>query len=148
MARKPMTYSIRKSRLAAFAACLAVSAGHAAAEEAYFKTPSGNIYCAYFDYDTVPEVRCDIQAFTATGAKRPADCDLDWGGAFAIAANSGKGAMLCHGDTVISPDARTLSYGRAFKGGGLTCTSETSGLTCNNARGHGFFLSKAKQKVF
>lgn len=129
-------------------AVIAAWTAPALAEEAYFKTPSGNIHCAYFDYDDPPEVRCDIQSFTPTMGKRPADCDLDWGDAFAVTSESKRGTMVCHGDTVISDQARTLAYGKTWKGDGIACSSETSGLTCKNAKGHGFSLSKAKQKVF
>lgn len=120
----------------------------ARAEDAYFRTPSKNIHCAYDDYDGTPYVRCDISNFTPTAAKRPADCDLEWGDSFAIGANDREGYTLCHGDTVISTEARTLDYGHNFKRGGITCASETSGLTCKNGKGHGFFISKAKQRVF
>jgi len=113
----------------------------------YFKTPSGNIHCAYYDVGDGPEVRCDLRNFTSS-LKRPADCDLDWGYAFAVGAKSGKGAVLCAGDTVISPEAKILGYGKTFSEGALTCLSETGGLACKNKRGHGFSLSRAKQRVF
>ena len=138
------------TRTIAIAALLACSiCGTAAwAEEAYFKTPSKNIYCAYFDYDGRPEVRCDIRSFTSTMGKAPSDCDLEWGDAFAIGANDKKGSVICHGDTVISDQARTLGYGEAWKGSGITCMSQEAGLTCLNRKGHGFTLSKKQQKVF
>ena len=120
----------------------------AQAGEAYFKIPSGNLYCAYFDYDGPPEVRCDIKSFTPTLGKRPADCDLDWGDAFAITATARKGSIVCHGDTVISDQAATLGYGKSWNGTDITCTSETSVLTCKNAKGHGFILSRREQNVF
>ena len=45
----------------ALAAMLAVTATTAYADSANFKSPSGNIFCGYFDYDGPPEVRCDIR---------------------------------------------------------------------------------------
>ncbi|MFO0992491.1 MAG: DUF6636 domain-containing protein [Hyphomicrobiales bacterium] len=125
---------------------VACGSAHASGEFIYFKTPSGNIQCSWYDIDG-PEVRCDIRNFTSS-LQRPADCDLDWGYAFAVGANSGKGAALCAGDTVASPEAEILEYGRTFSQGGLSCVSETKGLTCKNGKGHGFSLSRAKQRVF
>jgi len=128
---------------------LIASAGFAQAgdEFIYFKTPSGNIHCAWYDMDQGPEVRCDIRNFTAS-FKRPSDCELDWGFAFAVGAKSSKGAVLCAGDTVISPDAKVLAYGKTFSEGGISCASGTNGLTCKNRKGHGFSLSRAKQRIF
>ena len=42
----------------------------------------------------------------------------------------------------------TLGYGEVIEQAGLKCRSERKGLTCKNGRGHGFFLSKAKQELF
>ena len=120
----------------------------ALAEDFYFKTPSGNINCGYFDYDGQPYVRCDINTFKPSGTPPPADCDLDWGDSFGIGAADLIGDMICHGDTVISQESRTLPYGSSWSEGGITCTSEKRGLTCKNRKGHGFFLSRAKQDVF
>jgi hypothetical protein len=120
----------------------------ALAEEAYFKTPSNNIYCMYFDDGETAELRCDISEYKPSNTQPPDGCDLDWGGAFVIDAKANRGTMLCHGDTVISGEAKTLRYGTSWQGGGITCTSEKAGLTCENSKGHGFFLSRAKQKVF
>lgn len=136
------------TRLLAAVAVLAASAAPALAEEAYFKTPSGNIHCMYDDYEGTAYVRCDISNYTPTMGKPPADCDLDWGGAFAIGASDRRGSVICHGDTVISPEARALAYGKSFRRGGINCLSEQNGLTCENAAGHGFFLSRARQRVF
>ena len=38
--------------------------------------------------------------------------------------------------------------GRAWSGGGITCTSATTGLTCRNRGGHGFFLSRERWRTF
>lgn len=124
---------------------LGMSAAHA--EDLYFRSPSGNIYCGYFSYDGQTAIRCDIRAFTPS-YKRPADCDLDYGGAFEITPNANRGSVLCYGDTVMSPDARVLAYGRSIDRGGMTCVSAQTGMTCTNAKGHGFSIARAKQKVF
>ena len=113
-----------------------------------FRSPSDNIHCAYDDYDGTPYIRCDIMNYTPTIGGRPADCDLEWGDAFEIGPGYARGEVICHGDTVRAPDALVLGYGKTFTQGGLTCNSEQSGLTCRNRKGHGFFLSRARQKVF
>ncbi|NJM29312.1 MAG: hypothetical protein HC855_03580 [Rhizobiales bacterium] len=130
--------------------CVFVSAGSAKvhAESFSFKTPSGNIFCGYDDFDGTPQLRCDIRNYTPTAEPRPADCELDWGGAFGIAADGTSGIMICHGDTVATPDAKTLPYDTTWERGGIRCSSMQTGMTCRNAAGHGFFLSRAKQDVF
>ena len=53
-----------------------------------FRSPSNNIACQYFDYDRQHTLRCDIMEATVT-ARRPADCDLEWGKAFEMDAKGG-----------------------------------------------------------
>ena len=137
-------------RLPLLTLTFALMAGSSAArsEDFYFKTPSDNIYCAYYDNDGKALVRCDIKSYTPTTPKRPADCDLDWGYAFEIAAGNKRGYIICGGDTVISPEAKALPYGSVWTRKGIECSSETTGITCTNRRGHGFSLSRAEQRVF
>ena len=137
-------------RLPLLSLMLALMAGSSAAsaEAFYFKTPSGNIYCSYDDNDGQAYVRCDIKSYTPTTRKRPADCDLDWGFAFAIGAKDKRGSILCAGDTVINPQAEALPYGTSWKRKGITCSIEETGVTCTNRSGHGFFISRAEQRVF
>jgi hypothetical protein len=127
------------------ALCLSTLSLPAAAQEVFFQTPSGNIHCAIFD-GTWPVARCDLRDFTASFA-RPADCDLDWGHAFEVHAD-GPAQPVCAGDTVAVPDAPVLGYGTSTTYGGITCTSAQTGLTCTNAEGRGFRLSKARQSLF
>ncbi len=137
-------------RLCLLTMTLALVAGSSAAmaEEFYFKTPSDNIYCGYDDNDGKAYVRCDIKSYTPTTRKRPADCELDWGYAFAIGALDKRGSILCAGDTVINPQAEALSYGTSWKRKSITCGIEETGVTCANRKGRGFFLSRAEQRVF
>ena len=109
-----------------------------------FKSPSGNIHCQYFDR----ELRCDIAQLAAPVPPKPRDCELDWGRAFAIDANSRSGARLCHGDTAMDNSLPVLAYGNVWRRDGFTCTSEQTGVTCSNALGHGFSLSRAVQRLF
>lgn len=112
-----------------------------------FQTPSGNIACYMEGGDGF--ARCDIGAMTAQShAKRPADCDLDFGHGFGIAADAARGEALCYGDTVAMPDLPVLDYGQAVSLAGISCTSAKTGMRCVNAAGHGFDISKAKQDLF
>jgi hypothetical protein len=111
-----------------------------------FQSPTKNVACQYFDYDKQNTLRCDIMEATVT-ARRPADCDLEWGKAFEMNAKGGA-ARICYGDTVIDKSLPVLAYGDVWQRGGFTCRSEQSGLTCFNAMQHGFSLSRAEQKVF
>lgn len=60
----------------------------------------------------------------------------------------GSGELICYGDAVVGQSVFTLNYGENIDQAGLRCMSEKKGLTCKNERGHGFFLSKARQEVF
>lgn len=113
----------------------------------FFHSPSGNIHCliATGDY---PEARCDMRVLTPSHTTPPADCDLDWGAAFAVARESRKGYLACVGDTVEVADSVELGYGQSLSLGGITCTSEKTGVSCTNPAGHGFALAKARQKLF
>ncbi|MDP3692634.1 DUF6636 domain-containing protein [Bradyrhizobium sp.] len=111
-----------------------------------FRSPSNNIACQYFDYDRQIALRCDIMEATVT-ARRPADCDLEWGKAFEMSAR-GSAVRLCYGDTVMDKALPVLAYGEVWQRGGFTCTSEQSGVTCFNADRRGFKLARAKQELF
>lgn len=127
---------------------LLVLSGTARAQSgpAGFQSPSKNIACQYFDYDKQNTIRCDIAEATVS-ARRPADCDLEWGKAFEMR-SKGNASRICYGDTVIEKSLPALSYGEVWQRGGFTCTSEQSGVTCFNADRHGFLLARAKQEIF
>ena len=113
----------------------------------YFHSPTGNIACALMSGEFAG-ARCDMRSLTQSFPKRPVDCELDWGDSFAIAAGARQGVVLCHGDTVMDPNAMVLGYEQSATLGEITCTSETSGMTCLNAKGHGFSIAKAAQHLF
>ena len=125
---------------------LFVPAANAQSGSVGFQSPSKNIACAYFDYDNQNTLRCDIMEATVT-ARRPADCDLDWGKAFEMRSKGGA-VRLCYGDTVMDPKMPVLAYGAVWQRGGFTCTSEQTGVTCFNADRRGFSLARAKQELF
>lgn len=111
------------------------------------QTPSGNIHCQMFVLDKQATLRCDIAQMT-TRPRRPADCDLEWGDAFEVAARAANATRICHGDTVMDKALPVLAYGDVWQRDGFSCTSEPTGLTCFNADRHGFSLSKATQTIF
>ncbi|MBI1172196.1 hypothetical protein GC209_12405 [bacterium] len=112
-----------------------------------FRSPTGNIGCL-FDVGAVTEVRCDITQLNRSFTRRPEDCDLDWGDSFAVAGGDGFGRLVCHGDTVADPGAEVLDYGSSLSYGGVVCVSAKTGVTCQNAKGHGFTLARRLQRVF
>jgi len=134
----PMLFALSLLTLAAPA--------HAQSGPAGFQSPSKNIACRYFDHDKQNILRCDISAME-TKPRRPADCDLDYGGAFEMNAK-GPAARICHGDTVMDNSLPVLAYGEVWQRGGFTCKSEQTGFTCFNTDRRGFSLARAKQEVF
>lgn len=116
-----------------------------------FKMPSNRIFCQSFnarsEQQAAPGLRCDITGLEVF-PPRPPDCDLEWGDAFEVSGIDSLGTRVCHGDTTIDESLPVLHYGAVWRFNGITCTSETTGLTCLNSYGHGFRLSKAAQKVF
>jgi len=127
---------------------LLLLASPAAADEfLQFQSPTGNIHC-YIATGDYAEVRCDMIELTPTYRQAPQGCDMDWGAYFTVGLSSRKGALACVGDTAINPDSVVLGYGKSIQLGGFECSSEKTGMTCTNPGGHGFTLSKAKQRLF
>jgi hypothetical protein len=132
--------------LIAIAALVAAgSAGSTATVFVTFQTPSKNINCGFSDRPNY--LRCDIQSGLKPLPRRPANCDVDFGGAVGMT-TTGRGEALCVGDTVRDPRARVLQYGSTWRRAGFTCVSLRTGLRCTNRRGHGFLLSRARSQLF
>lgn len=125
------------------AAAFAAPASVGAASPAAFSTPSTNIGCVYF----APALRCDIRNGLSPKAPRPAGCPsyTDWGQGLTLGPKSA--GIVCAGDTALGAP-NVLGYGKTWHRGSITCTSRTTGLTCRNARGHGFFLSRESWRRF
>lgn len=126
--------------IAVFVLALPVSA-----QATGFKSPSGNIHC-YLDANYGPYARCDI-TYVDRPPRTPTYCDLDYGQAFGVDERS-RGEALCAGDTVKDDRNPVLNYGSSISQGGITCVSEETGMSCENARGHGFTLSRRTQRVY
>jgi hypothetical protein len=105
--------------------------------------PSKNIYCVIYG----DRLRCEIVSQLNPMPPQPASCNLDWGNGLSLL-KVGKPFVTCAGDTVFSPNYKTLAYGKSWSKGGFICKSRTNGLTCTNPRGNGFFLNREEWKVF
>jgi hypothetical protein len=111
-----------------------------------FVTPSGNIHCVYFGYDDAG-LRCGIDQVSNKLPPRPADCDLDWGTEFWLGIKAKRAERICHGDTSAGAYP-VLPYGATWTRPGIVCQSERTGVSCRNAQGAGFELSRARQRLF
>jgi hypothetical protein len=118
-------------------------------EATEFRSPTGNIVCAFSDNEGLQQVRCDIinHADAPPLLPMPDDCDADWGNMF-IVGKSGKAGLECAGDLAANPTAKPLNYGDVINKYGITCLSEKAGMSCVNGNGHGFIVSRAQQKLF
>jgi hypothetical protein len=118
-----------------------------------FRSPSGNISC--FVVPGKPSVlRCSIPHASYAAALQGrcmARASLDWHG-FELAARA-TGAITCSGGVLYSPDTQrpsyvVLPYGRRWRREGFTCLSRQSGVTCENATGHGLLLSRTSWRAW
>jgi len=136
-------------------ALLAAGAQAAAQATGFFETPSHNIVCLY-GYGThvpTPYLECGIASGLRPAPPRSApDCRvLDYtANRIALTPAGRPQPIACSGDAgpFADPSARELPYGTVWHGGGFSCASASSGLTCRNAAGHGFFLSRASWHGF
>ncbi len=111
----------------------------------YFETLSHNIGC-YLDSKSV---RCDIREHDWTAPPKPQYCikaGVDWGGGVSVAAH--RASIVCAGDTTLGGPG-LLGYGHSARRGPISCTSRAAGITCRNTdTDHGFFLSRARYRLF
>jgi hypothetical protein len=127
---------------------LAFGSSVAAAKSAKFvafKTPSGNIGCIYSDGPNY--LRCDIRSGLKPTPRHPSGCREDYGDSLSMN-GTGRAHLVCHGDTALEPSARVVAYGGSIRVGPFTCKSRTTGLTCTNASGRGWFLSRESYRLF
>ena len=132
--------------LLAAAAALAALAATPAASATYkpFHTPSHKVRCAYFKDSRSTSLRCDANyRIKPIGQRRCTEGDF---GASVAMSATGRAHGICVSDAIDT--GFTAHYGRTYHLGPFTCTSRTSGLRCRNAKGHGWFLSTARQELF
>lgn len=127
----------------------------------YFSAPSRNINCIYDSGSPATgkaSIRCDIGQFTPSLKTVPPQsreeievvgrCTPARMRAFVIEQDATAPATFCPTDAPISDQQTILGYGLTIQRGGFTCSSETTGIRCQNNRGHGFSLSRNAQKLF
>jgi hypothetical protein len=124
-------------------AAVAVPGASAAPGIKTFRTPSGNILCAYLHSAAERSLRCDIISGLKPRPPKPRSCEFDYGASVGLTA-TGRTQVLCVSDTATSPQAKVIAYGRTWRGGPFTCSSRVTGLRCSNRVGHGFFLSRQR----
>jgi hypothetical protein len=107
-------------------------------------SPSGRIACLLTDDPAT--VRCDVQG-AHWNVQTPANCQLAYGDSAEVGA--GRANLSCHGDTVFGvPGAVTVPYGHSARYHDIVCASRSSGITCSNAAGHGFMVSREAYRLF
>jgi hypothetical protein len=87
-----------------------------------------------------------VAARWSSPARQPKDCLGDWGWTFTV---SGRGAaqQVCASDSFDSSGS-TLRYAATYNERGIVCASPREGMRCLNADGHGFELSRERQRTF
>jgi hypothetical protein len=118
----------------------------ASAKLVEFRTPSGNIGCIGETAGADNSVRCDIRNRSWSPPPKPASCQLDWGQGLSLG-RTGRARYVCAGDTALNVGPK-LAYGSSRRIGAIVCVSRTAGLTCTNAAGHGFTMSRTRVRRF
>ena len=117
------------------------------------RSPSGNITCLVVPGK--PDVlRCEIahSEYAQTLQNRcMSGTSVDWHG-FELS-TTGKGAVTCSGGILYNPDTErpsyvTLPYGKTWRHGAFTCWSRVTGVTCQNRKGHGLFISRQSWRAW
>ena len=111
-----------------------------------FRTPSGNIGCIGETVRADNNIRCDIRSRSWSPPPRPKSCRLDWGQGLSLN-RLGRARYVCAGDTALNTGPK-LAYGATRRIGSIVCVSRASGLTCTNAAGHGFRMSRTRVTRF
>ena len=114
--------------------------------EPSFRSPTGNTGCIVAS----GIARCDLRKRDWPLPDRPGSCptQVDYGQGLQVG-RTGRGRVVCAGDTTLDPTATELDYGTQSVVGPFTCVSQEAGMTCTNTRtGHGFFLSRQAYRVF
>ena len=139
----------------AIAAALVLVPSATASSIGAFKTPSRNIVCGWtIDDHGVASMECGVKSGLKPPPKRIHCLAGDPNDKRVSLRSRGRATpVLCAGDPgpllpQIEAKARVLAYGTSTRFGGITCTSRTTGLTCRNRDGHGFFLSRERWRSF
>ncbi len=142
--------------LCAGTAALAPVSALGLANETFFKTPYGKIVCIWVEEGL--SFQDDVVCEVTTGLRPPIPksgpgCRHERyvGNEVAVRATGPAILIACvagRGPFANPIQMSVLPYGKSRRGGGLVCSEATTGLTCRNSSGHGFFLSPRRWRTF
>lgn len=113
-----------------------------------FETPSENIQCIVGEEPGASDLECTIIEYSSLPVvPRPVWCQSDWGHTFRMR-DRGHVEMICAPMNRNKDGFDKAEYGVTGRFGGFTCHSSREGLECSNLDGHGFFLSRSRQRLF
>jgi hypothetical protein len=116
-----------------------------------FKSPSRNIGClAYLGPTNKPIMTCSLRELDTEPPASPHKCPYTTypGDSFHLFGR-GRGHWTCSRPSKFGePSDMILRYGRLWERRPFTCRSLPIGVRCWNLDGHGFFLSRERQKLF
>jgi hypothetical protein len=102
-----------------------------------FETPSHNIACeADLTAANTHVLHCVV--FSASGKRGQKTWSMKTTGRASV------GFFMAN----IATETPVLRYGRTWRWHGIDCRSAVTGLTCKNVAGHGWFLSRERQRIF
>jgi hypothetical protein len=108
-----------------------------------FQAAGGTIGCAIGG----GTARCDISKRTWSPPRQPSSCKLAWGQGLSVGP-SGAGHFVCAGNSTLNPTGHLVSGGVDVKTDGMTCQVRSTGVTCFDGAGHGFFIGKTGYTTF
>lgn len=141
-------------RIAVAVLAALATAAPAAATTRYFETPSKNIVCGYVVARGTPStLECGVVSGLNPPAPKPSPAckGVDPASDRIRLGATGKPYGFCSGDVGVLAEtglAPVLQYGLSLTTGPFRCSSATTGLTCKNGQGHGFFLSRESWRSF
>ena len=108
-----------------------------------FTVPGGSIGCSLGG----GTARCDVVSAVWSPPAKPRSCHTAWGQGLGVGPG-GPGHFFCAGNSVLDPGGAVVAPGRDDKAGGATCQVRSIGVTCFDAAGSGFFISRTGYYVF
>lgn len=124
-------------------------AGLKTGQNPVLRTPSGNIECA--PPTKGGGVVCNAIKHEWTLPPKPASCEFEWTDAVFLQP-TGRPGFWCSSNMAFYSGVYwprfDFPYRTSLSGGGITCVSRVSGVTCTNRDKHGFFLSRQRVTFF